>query len=98
MLYTENSKQLFPKMKLGGLVPNVYVSDLYIPLFAVLRLRTSRGNTQIAHQYINVEIWNETAQFHFWENLLQIFVTVHLQFASLYKSIRKGFLLNCIRK
>ncbi len=32
---TENSKQIFPEMKLRGLVPNVYihvsVSDLYIP-------------------------------------------------------------------
>jgi hypothetical protein len=33
--YTENSKQIFPEMKLRGLSPNSYihvsVSDLYIP-------------------------------------------------------------------
>ncbi len=33
---TENSKQIFPEMKLRGLVPNSYirvsVSDLYIPM------------------------------------------------------------------
>jgi hypothetical protein len=33
--YTENSKQIFPEMKLGGLVPNSYihvlVNDLCIP-------------------------------------------------------------------
>jgi hypothetical protein len=36
--YTENSKQIFPEMKLRGLVPNSYipnsVSDLYILYFA----------------------------------------------------------------
>jgi hypothetical protein len=50
---TENSKQIFPEMKLRGLVPNicihVSVSDLYIQhnrsaQFAVLRLRTTRCN------------------------------------------------------
>jgi hypothetical protein len=33
--YTENSKQVFPEMKLRGLIPSFYiyvsVSDLYIP-------------------------------------------------------------------
>ncbi len=99
---TKNSKQIFQKMKLRGLVPNFYinvsVSDLYIPLFAVLRLRTNRGNILIGHRYKNVEIGNNAARFHFWEYLSRIFCTVHLQCASLYKSIRKGVLLNCIRK
>ncbi len=36
MNFTENSKQIFPEMKLRGLVPNFYihvsVHDLYIPM------------------------------------------------------------------
>jgi hypothetical protein len=47
---TENSKQIFPEIKLRGLFPvYVSVSDLYIltigtPIFAAFRLRTDREN------------------------------------------------------
>jgi hypothetical protein len=37
--YTENSKQIFPEMKLSGLVPNSYIhvssSNLYIPMISL---------------------------------------------------------------
>ena len=37
--YTENSKQIFPEMKLSGLVPNSYIhvssSNLYIPMMSL---------------------------------------------------------------
>ena len=52
-------------MKLSGLIPNfhiyVYVSDLYIPrigppIFLQQNRQTDRGNIQIAHRHMNVEI------------------------------------------
>jgi hypothetical protein len=43
---TENSKHIFPEMKLQGLIPNLYihvpVSDLYIP--TISHRQNDRGN------------------------------------------------------
>ncbi len=55
---SKNFKQIFPDMKLRGLVPNSYihvsVSDLYIPTIDPPIL-------------LHVEIGNEAAQFHIWK-------------------------------
>jgi hypothetical protein len=61
-------------MKLRGLIPNSYihvsVRDLYIPTIGLPNLPqenrwTVRGNIQIAHIYMNVEIRTEAARSFF---------------------------------
>jgi hypothetical protein len=62
---TENSKQMFPEKELRGYSTNsnihISVSDSYIPLIGLPILLqenrwTERGNIQIAHKNMKVEI------------------------------------------
>jgi hypothetical protein len=53
---TKNSKQIFPEMKLHGLVPNfeihVSLSDLYIPMIGPPNLLQKRGPIVGIHKSI----------------------------------------------
>jgi hypothetical protein len=58
MQCTENSKQIFPEMKLRGLVPNFYihvsVSDLYIPTIGPQQQYRKKGGPIVRIQYISL--------------------------------------------
>ncbi len=59
MQCTENSKQIFPEMKLRGFFPNFYeyipvsVSDLYIPTIGPKTQYSKIGRPTVGVKYIN---------------------------------------------
>jgi hypothetical protein len=64
-----NSKQIFPEMKLSGLVPGICihgsVSELYIPTIGPQTQYSKIGGPIVGMSKSLTEIENEAAQFHF---------------------------------
>ncbi len=83
--YTENLKQIFPEMKLHGLIPNSYihvsVSDLYVysrdrSAYSMLQENRRTEFINQLHRYMNVEIKTEVAKFLSGDYIKRIFFAV----------------------
>ncbi len=82
--FTENSKRIFPEMKLRGLSPNCYihvsVSDLYIPrlvcLFCCRKLVEQSWECINRSEKYECGNWNWSRAVLFWRDINRIFFAV----------------------